>query len=140
VTVVDDYGHHPTEIKTTLAAARGCWPDRRLVVAFQPHRHTRTRDLWSDFTRAFYQSDILVVLPIYAAGEEPVEGVTAEALFEDIRRFGHKDARYVDDTPAALAHLEETLRPGDVFLTLGAGNVWRMGESLLARLKARDER
>jgi UDP-N-acetylmuramate--alanine ligase len=140
VTVVDDYGHHPTEIKTTLEAARGCWPDRRLVVAFQPHRHTRTRDLWSDFTRAFYQSDILVVLPIYAAGEEPVEGVTAEALFEDIRRFGHKDARYVDDTPAALAHLEETLRPGDVFLTLGAGNVWRMGESLLARLKARDER
>ena len=140
VTVVDDYGHHPTEIKTTLEAARGCWPDRRLVVAFQPHRHTRTRDLWSDFTRAFYQSDILVVLPIYAAGEEPVEGVTAEALFEDIRRFGHKDARYVGDTPAALAHLEETLRPGDVFLTLGAGNVWRMGESLLARLKARDER
>ena len=138
VTVVDDYGHHPTEIKTTLDAARASWPDRRLVVAFQPHRYSRTRALFNDFTRAFYQSDLLVVLPIYAAGEDPLDGVTAEALFEGIRRFGHKDVACMTDTPTALTHLTEVLRPGDVFLTLGAGNVWRMGETILARLRERD--
>jgi UDP-N-acetylmuramate--alanine ligase len=140
VTVVDDYGHHPTEIKTTLDAARACWPDRRLVVAFQPHRYSRTRDLFDDFTRAFYQSDLLRLLPIYSAGEEPVEGVTAEALFEGIQRFGHKDVAFLEDPGLALDHFAEILRPGDVFLTLGAGNVWRTGESVLARLRERDGR
>jgi UDP-N-acetylmuramate--alanine ligase len=140
VTVVDDYGHHPTEIKTTLEAARSCWPDRRLVVAFQPHRYSRTRDLFDDFTRSFYQCDLLRLLPIYSAGEEPVEGVTAEALFEGIRQFGHKDVVFLDDPGLALDHFTEILRPGDVFLTLGAGNVWRTGESVLARLRERDGR
>jgi UDP-N-acetylmuramate--alanine ligase len=139
-TVVDDYGHHPTEIKTTLEAARSCWPDRRLVVAFQPHRYSRTRDLFDDFTRAFYQSDLLRLLPIYSAGEEPIEGVTAEALFEGIRRFGHKDVAFLEDPGLALDHFTEILRPGDIFLTLGAGNVWRTGESVLARLRERDGR
>ncbi len=140
VTVVDDYGHHPTEIKTTLEAARACWPDRRLVVAFQPHRYSRTRDLFDDFTRAFYQSDLLRLLPIYSAGEEPVEGVTAEALFEGIRSFGHKDVAFLEDSGLAPDRFAEILRPGDLFLTLGAGNVWRTGESVLARLRERDGR
>ncbi|MFP4033091.1 MAG: UDP-N-acetylmuramate--L-alanine ligase, partial [Desulfococcaceae bacterium] len=140
VTVVDDYGHHPTEIKTTLEAARACWPDRRLVVAFQPHRYTRTRDLFNDFTRSFYQSDLLRLLPIYSAGETPIEGVTAEALYEGIQRFGHKDVVFLADSAEALNHFDELLRPGDVFLTLGAGNVWRTGESVLARLRERHGR
>ena len=76
VIVVDDYGHHPTEIKVTLQAARDCWPERRMVVVFQPHRYTRTRALFDEFSRAFYQSDVLVVLPIYAASEDPIEGVS----------------------------------------------------------------
>ena len=136
ITIVDDYGHHPTEIKTTLAAARDGWPDRRLVVVFQPHRYTRTRALFDEFTRAFYQSDLLVVLPIYPAGEAPIEGVDGMGLYEGIRAHGHKDAVYVDGIDQAVETLAGTLKPGDIVLTLGAGNVWQAGENLLERLKA----
>jgi len=131
ITVVDDYGHHPTEIKTTLQAARDNWPDRRLLVVFQPHRYTRTRALFHEFTRAFYQSDVLLVLPIYSAGEAALAEVDSERLFESIRRHGHKDAAYMPDFDAALAHLTEVVKPQDVLLTLGAGNVWRIGERFL---------
>jgi len=137
ITIVDDYGHHPTEIKTTLAAARDGWPDRRLVVVFQPHRYTRTRALFDEFTRAFYQSDLLVVLPIYPAGEAPIEGVDGAGLFEGIRAHGHKDAVYVDSIDHAVETLAETTKPGDIVLTLGAGNVWQAGEMLLERLKSK---
>ncbi|CAB5117539.1 UDP-N-acetylmuramate--L-alanine ligase (EC [Olavius algarvensis associated proteobacterium Delta 3] len=136
ITIVDDYGHHPTEIKTTLAAARDSWPDRRLVVVFQPHRYTRTRALFDEFTRVFYQSDLLVVLPIYPAGEPPIEGVDGVGLYEGIRAHGHKDAVYVDGIDHAVESLAETTKPGDIVLTLGAGNVWQAGEKLLRRLKA----
>jgi len=136
ITIVDDYGHHPTEIKTTLAAARDSWPDRRLVVVFQPHRYTRTRALFDEFTRAFYQSDLLVVLPIYPAGEPPIEGVDGVGLYEGIRAHGHKDAVYVDGIDHAVETLAETAKPGDIVLTLGAGNVWQAGDQLLERLKA----
>ncbi|MDH3882278.1 MAG: UDP-N-acetylmuramate--L-alanine ligase, partial [Desulfobacteraceae bacterium] len=105
VTVVDDYGHHPTEIKTTLEAARECWPDRRVVAVFQPHRYSRTQALFDDFTRAFYQSDLLVVLPIYAAGEKEIKGVDGQALFEEIQRHGHKDVVYVESLESAASHL-----------------------------------
>ena len=134
ITIVDDYGHHPTEIKTTLAAARDGWPDRRLVVVFQPHRYTRTRALFDEFTRAFYQSDLLVVLPIYPAGEAPIEGVDGVGLYEGIRAHGHKDAVYVDGIDPAVEMLAETTKSGDIVLTLGAGNVWQAGELLLERL------
>ncbi|AOY59547.1 MULTISPECIES: UDP-N-acetylmuramate--L-alanine ligase [Desulfococcus] len=136
VTVVDDYGHHPTEIKTTLQAARDAWPDRRLVVVFQPHRYTRTQALFNEFTRAFYQSDLLMVLPIYSAGERPIEGVDAGALFEGIRMHGHKEVFLGEDTGAALAKLMKMLAPADVLLTLGAGDVWRIGETILERLRS----
>jgi UDP-N-acetylmuramate--alanine ligase len=131
VVVVDDYGHHPTEIKMTLQAARECWPDRRMVVAFQPHRYTRTRALFDEFTRAFYQSDVLVVLPIYAASEDPIEGVSAAALSEGIKAHGHRHVVCVDGLPAAVARLHELLTPGDLLLTLGAGDVWKAGAEFL---------
>jgi UDP-N-acetylmuramate--alanine ligase len=134
ITVVDDYGHHPTEIKATLQAARECWPDKRIVVVFQPHRYTRTRALFEDFTRAFYQSDLLVVLPIYAAGEKEIEGVKSSALFEEIRRHGHKDVVYMDGLEAAASHLKNILKANDILLTLGAGDVWKVGEMLLEAL------
>ena len=135
ITVVDDYGHHPTEIKTTLQAAKECWPDRRKVVVFQPHRYTRTKALFDDFTRAFYQSDVLVVLPIYAASEKKINGVNSGSMCDGIREHGHKEVICKDSLPAAVSDLKEILKPGDVLLTLGAGDVWKVGEEILKKLK-----
>ncbi len=132
VMVVDDYGHHPAEIKATLAAARAGW-DRRVVTVFQPHRYSRTEALFADFTTAFYQSDHLVVTDIYAAGEDPIAGIDAASLVEGIAGHGHKDAHYVGDKDAVVAHLLASVRPGDIVITLGAGNVWQIGEAF-ARL------
>ncbi len=136
ITVVDDYGHHPTEIKTTLQAAKECWPDRRKVIVFQPHRYTRTKALFDDFTRAFYQSDVLVVLPIYAASEKKIKGVNSWSMCDGIREHGHKEVICKDSLPAAVSDLKEILKPGDILLTLGAGDVWKVGEEILKKLKA----
>ena len=131
VTVIDDYGHHPTEIKVTVQSVRQCWPERRLIVVFQPHRYSRTKTLFDDFTRSFYQADNLVVLPIYPAGEKPIEGVTAEALYEGICLHGHKQAVFMKNPHAALSYLKSTVEAGDIILTLGAGDVWKIGEEFL---------
>lgn len=131
VVVIDDYGHHPTEIKATLAAVRGSWEDRRVVVVFQPHRYSRTAALFDDFTRAFYQCDALVLLPVYAAGEPAMEGINSESLAEGISTHGHKDVFCAKDKPSSVAHLKEVLRKGDLLLTLGAGDVWQVGEDIL---------
>jgi UDP-N-acetylmuramate--alanine ligase len=131
VAVVDDYGHHPTEIKMTLQAVRECWPEHRVVVVFQPHRYTRTRALLDEFARAFYQSDVLVVLPIYAASEEPIAGITGQALSERINAHGHKQVIFAEGIAAAAAQLKSLLMPGDLLLTLGAGDVWKVGAELL---------
>lgn len=131
--VVDDYGHHPVEIKATLAAARAGW-SHRLVAVFQPHRYSRTAALFEDFATAFYQADEVVVLDVYSAGEEPIEGVTAEALARAISGHGHRDVHYLASQDAALQHLLDTLKPGDMVITLGAGNVWQVGASLSERL------
>jgi len=134
ITVVDDYGHHPTEIKFTLQAAKESWPDRRIVVVFQPHRYSRTQALFDDFTRSFYQSDMLVVLPIYAASEKAIKGVDSQLLFEEIRAHGHKNVVFMPSFTAAVSHLKQTLTPGDILLTLGAGDVYKLGETLLKEL------
>ncbi len=136
VIVVDDYGHHPTEIKTTLQAARSSWPDRRLMVVFQPHRYSRTQALFDDFTRAFYQSDSLVLLPIYSAGESPlVDCPSSQDLCDGINAHGHRDVTCTDDLQGAVAHLKAVLAAGDnnhsVLLTLGAGDVYKIGEAFL---------
>jgi len=131
ITVVDDYGHHPTEIKMTLQAVREGWPERRIVVVFQPHRYTRTRALLDDFSRAFYQSDILVVLPIYAASEDPIPGITGRALGERIIAHGHKQVVFSEGISTTGALLKTLLAPGDLLLTLGAGDVWKVGAELL---------
>lgn len=141
VTVVDDYGHHPTEIRATLAAAREC-PYRRIHVVFQPHRYTRTRDLVADFATAFADADSLTVLPIYAASEEPIPGITAEHLAERIRAVAATGANphsvtSVPDFPAAVAHVVQQAEPGDLILTLGAGSVSQLGPQILAALEAR---
>jgi UDP-N-acetylmuramate--alanine ligase len=136
ILVVDDYGHHPTEIKATLHAARECWPDRRKVVVFQPHRYSRTRALFDEFSRAFYHTDVLLVMPIYAASEKPIEGVDAQSLCEAIRSHGHREAIYVPDAPAAVSFLKTGLRSNDLLLTVGAGDVWQVGMNVLDELEA----
>ena len=134
VMVVDDYGHHPAEIKATLAAARAGW-QKRVVTVFQPHRYTRTRALFDEFVTAFYQADHLVVMDVYAAGEEPIPGVSASDLAKGISGHGHRSCVYAADRPAVLAHLRGAVQPGDMVITLGAGNVWQVGEEFLTGLK-----
>jgi len=134
IIVLDDYGHHPTEIKITLQAVRESWLNRRVVVVFQPHRYTRAQALFDDFTRSFYQSDHLVVLPIYAAGEEKINGVEGHTLFEGIRNHGHREIVYLQNFETAVSHLIKILNPGDILLTLGAGDVWKVGEMVLKEL------
>jgi UDP-N-acetylmuramate--alanine ligase len=129
IMVVDDYGHHPTEIRATLAAARSGW-DRRLVVVFQPHRYSRTEALFADFVTAFNQADHLIITDIYAAGEAPREGITAEKLADSVRLHGHRDVHYLADFDAIDAHLQQVVRDGDIVITLGAGNIWQVGERL----------
>ncbi len=131
ITVMDDYGHHPTEIAATLTAIRESYPDKRLVVLFQPHRYTRTQALFDDFTRSFYQSDQLILLPIYAASEQPIPGVDAQALGEGIRAHGHKDVEVASDFNQALAMVTGKLKDNDMVLTLGAGDIYTLGEKLV---------
>jgi len=129
VLVVDDYGHHPTEIKATLDAARTS--GRRVVTLFQPHRYSRTKDLMDDFARSFYGADVLLVADIYAASEDPIEGVSSQALVEKIERFGHRHVEYVGPVSNGAAKVREVVQEGDLVLTLGAGNVWQAGDELL---------
>jgi UDP-N-acetylmuramate--alanine ligase len=135
VIVMDDYGHHPTEIKTTIAAVRESWPDKRIVVVFQPHRYTRTKALFSEFTRSFYQTDILFILPIYAAGEEIIDEVDGGALYEGVRLHGHRNVTFCEDQETVISRLKKTAKVGDIILTLGAGNVWRLGETFIQEFK-----
>ena len=135
VLVVDDYGHHPVEIKATLAAARLAYPGRRIVVLFQPHRYTRTAALKDDFARAFNDADVVIVAPVYAAGEQPIEGASSEALTEAIRLHGHRDARSAPNLDAATALLAAEAQSGDVVLTQGAGDITNVGPELLRRLQ-----
>jgi UDP-N-acetylmuramate--alanine ligase len=134
VTVIDDYGHHPTEIRATLAAARECRYSRVLVI-FQPHRYTRTLHLMDEFARAFHQSDAVYVLDIYAASEKAIEGVSSEALTERMRAFGHRSAHYTGTMENTVESVLNDLREGDALLTLGAGNVWQAGDRVLAGLR-----
>jgi UDP-N-acetylmuramate--alanine ligase len=135
ILVVDDYGHHPEEIRATLRAAREGFP-RRLVVAFQPHRYSRTRDLFNEFLEAFDDADALVVTDIYSAGEERLDGPSAETLYQALKRRGHLDVRYVPRRDRVAEALLELIRPGDVVLTLGAGDIHRTADELLALIRA----
>jgi UDP-N-acetylmuramate--alanine ligase len=133
ITVVDDYGHHPAEIRATLEAARAC-KFNRLLVLFQPHRYTRTQHLWNDFSLAFNQADILALIDIYSAGETPTPRVTSAALANTIREAGHKNVNYFESMQNAIEFLLREARPGDAILTIGAGNVSRASNELMLLL------
>jgi len=132
---LDDYGHHPTEILATLSAAKECWPDRRLVVVFQPHRFSRTRDLYDKFVISFNQADFLIITPLYGAGEEPIPGVDSRTLYQGIKNHGHRAVTYCDSTEDTISELLDQIRPGDIVLTLGAGDIHLVGTDLLKRIE-----
>src|SRR5215469_2528938 len=135
ITVIDDYGHHPAEIRATLGAARGC-KFNRLLVLFQPHRFTRTQHLWDEFSRAFNQADVLVLTDIYPASEAPIPGVNSEGLAKAIRGAGHKNVHYSRSLPEATEYLLKQARPGDAILTIGAGSVSRASNDFITLLEA----
>ena len=138
ITVIDDYGHHPKEIKAVLKTVAESFPGHRRYVLFQPHRFTRTQALFEDFTTAFYQSDVLFVTDIYAASEAAIPGVHAETLATAIREHGHGNIRYISNPIEIIPILMEEVREKDVVLTLGAGNIWQAGEEFLKRLQDRE--
>ena len=127
IMVIDDYGHHPTEIRATLAAAREGWK-RRTVVVFQPHRYTRVAALMDEFARSFYQADVLIVTDVYRAGEEPIPGVSGESLASAIKAHGHRDVTHARDLDDASRILAEKTHAGDMVITLGAGDVWKVAD------------
>ncbi|OGW54876.1 MAG: UDP-N-acetylmuramate--L-alanine ligase [Nitrospirae bacterium RIFCSPLOWO2_02_42_7] len=131
IIIVDDYGHHPTEVRATLSAAKEGW-GKRPVVIFQPHRYTRTRDLIADFAGAFDNADVLLITDIYPAGEKPIEGVTGEKLYNTICRHGHRNAVYIPDKTKINNYIKDILMPGDMVITLGAGDIWKIGRKIIS--------
>jgi UDP-N-acetylmuramate--alanine ligase len=134
IIVIDDYGHHPTEIRATIGAIRDSWK-RPLTVIFQPHRFTRTRDLFDEFLTAFEGADRLVLTEIYPAGEDPIAGATGEALYQAMKRKGHMELAFVPDKNQIAAQIAGKLNPGDMVLTLGAGDIYKVGDALVEALK-----
>ena len=136
--VVDDYAHHFTEIKATLAAAKAGY-DRRIVAVFQPHLYSRTRDFHREFGSAFHQAEALIVAPIYPAREEPIEGVSGELIVKAAKDAGHRDAEYIDDRSQILEVIQNKIRPGDIIITMGAGDIWKEGVMLSNKISCNDE-
>lgn len=138
ITVVDDYGHHPTEIVATLSAAKNSSGGKRTVVVFQPHRYSRTKELMDDFVVAFNNADVVFILDIYPASEAPIPGITAEVLTENIKKYGHKNVSYIGDIDTATEKVAGFVQSGDLVITLGAGNVTRLSDEILDAIKKRE--
>ena len=130
IAVYDDYAHHPTECRATLSGVKAGWR-RRVVCVFQPHLYSRTRDFYEDFGKSFLLSDVLVVTDVYPAREEPIQGVTGELIVNAAKQFGHKDVHYVSDKKQVPAFLKTIVKPGDIVITMGAGDIWKYGEEFL---------
>ena len=130
ILVIDDYGHHPTEIEATLKAAKDAF-GRRVIAVFQPHLYSRTRDFYKEFGSAFYQADLLIVTGIYPAREQPIEGVSGKLVADAARELGHRQVQYIEQRSQVVAELKTTARPGDIIITLGAGDIYKAGEEYL---------
>ena len=134
ISVIDDYGHHPTEILATLSAAKEGSGGRRTVVVFQPHRYSRTKELMNEFALCFNNADVLFVTDIYAASEQPIEGITAEILTENVKQYGHKNVQYIGDVESAADKVIPFLQEGDLVITLGAGSITRLSDEIVGQL------
>jgi UDP-N-acetylmuramate--alanine ligase len=139
VVIIDDYAHHPSEIRATLDAASQGYPDRRIVAVFQPHLYSRTRDFLDDFARSFFETDLLVLIDIYGAREEPIEGIDGRRLADRAEQFGHRAVHYVPDKTDLPSELLDVTRPGDVVLMLGAGDIWRYSRTFVELLEDEEE-
>ncbi len=137
ILVIDDYAHHPTETTVTLEGIRAGW-DRRLIVVFQPHLYSRTRDFYQEFGRSFLNSDIFICTDIYPAREEPLGGVTGELISNTAKKLGHKNVYYVKDKNEIPAKLMELKKDGDIIVTMGAGDIWKYGEKFVKMLKGKE--
>jgi UDP-N-acetylmuramate--alanine ligase len=135
VTLYDDYAHHPTECRATLAGAKAGWR-RRVVCVFQPHLYTRTRDFYEEFGKSFLLSDVLIVTDVYPAREEPIQGVTGELIVGAAKRFGHKDVHYVPEKKQIPSYLQSIVKTGDIVITMGAGDIWKYGEEFLKMIRS----
>jgi len=139
VIVIDDYAHHPTEIRATLDAASQGYPDRRIVAVFQPHLYSRTRDFLDDFARSFFETDLLVLTDVYGAREAPIDNIDGQRLADRAEQFGHRAVRYVPDKTDLPGELLDITRPGDVVLMLGAGDIWRHSRTFVDLLNENEE-
>jgi UDP-N-acetylmuramate--alanine ligase len=135
ILLYDDYAHHPTECRATLAGARAGWRRQRLVCVFQPHLYSRTRDFYEEFGKSFLLSDVLVVTDVYPAREEPIQGITGELIVNAAKQFGHKDVHYVPDKKQIPACLAGIVKENDIVITMGAGDIWKYGEEFLRNLR-----
>ena len=139
ILVIDDYAHHPTEVRATLKAANEGWRNRRIVAVFQPHLYSRTEDFKEEFARSFFNADVLVITDIFPSRETPRPGVTGRMVADLAEHYGHRHVRYVEDKKDLPDVLTELTQPGDVVITMGAGDVWRYGEMFLDRLQTAPE-
>jgi len=135
VMVVDDYAHHPTEIRASLSGAKAGWR-RRVICVFQPHLYSRTRDFFEEFGRSFFDADILVVTDVYPAREEPIQGVSGELIAQAAKDFGHREVTYVPDKAKVPSHLRKIMKKGDIIVTMGAGDIWKYGEEFVRQIGA----
>lgn len=135
IIVIDDYAHHPTEVKATLEAIRKGWKDRRVIGVFQPHTFTRTRDFYEDFGKAFFNADLAIITDIYPARERPIQGITGELVSESASKFGHRNVEYVQDKNELANKILSIVKSGDIVITMGAGDIWKTADEVLKQLK-----
>jgi UDP-N-acetylmuramate--alanine ligase len=136
ILVIDDYAHHPTEVAATLSAIRTGW-DRRVIAVFQPHLYTRTRDFYQEFAKAFLDSDVFICTDVYPAREIPIQGISGQLITEAAEKFGHKNVIYVPDKKEIPDYLMKLVKPGDIVITMGAGDIWKFGEEFIKKLKSK---
>ncbi len=135
ILIIDDYAHHPTEIKATLGALRSSWQNRRIIAVFQPHRYSRTKLLAEKFGKVFFDADCVIINDIYSANESPISGISGETIFKEIKKSNHRQIKYLPSKDNILSYLYEIVRPGDIIITMGAGDIWTVGQELAKQLK-----
>lgn len=136
VMVIDDYAHHPTEVKATLEAANSGWPDRRVVAVFQPHLYSRTQELYKEFGLSFFDAEVMVVTDVYPSREKPIEGVTGKLIADTASTYGHRNVVYVEDKNEVHERLKEIIKPGDIIITMGAGDIYKSGDKFVEEIES----
>lgn len=135
ILIMDDYAHHPTEIKATLSSLRSSWQNRRIIAVFQPHRYSRTKLLAEKFGKAFFDADCVIIGDIYSANESPISGISGETIFREIKKVNHRQIKYLPSKDNILSYLYEIIQPGDIIITIGAGDIWTVSQELAKELK-----